>query len=171
TYVGLLAKLQRRYPSWLSTGNSDPADDVTGPVDWVVGVAMLLPRLLFESVGGFDERYFMYMEEVDLQRRLRLLGVPSILIADLDLLHEHGKSSGGIDIPVELLRSRLLYEEKWHGSRRRAVLRSMLAAGFVLDGAADRLLLVRGRQSADRGLMMRRLEVLAAAAKPREAAR
>lgn len=43
-------------------------------VDWVVGAAFAVRRSAFESVGGFDERYFMYSEEVDLCRRLHDAG-------------------------------------------------------------------------------------------------
>ena len=50
------------------------------PVDWVAGVAMLLPVEVFRAVGGFDEGYFMNAEEVDLQRRLRAHGIPSVFV-------------------------------------------------------------------------------------------
>jgi N-acetylglucosaminyl-diphospho-decaprenol L-rhamnosyltransferase len=41
---------------------------------WVSGAAMLIRKSAFDEVGGFDERYFMYMEDVDLCRRLREQG-------------------------------------------------------------------------------------------------
>ena len=43
-------------------------------VEWLSGAALWLRRSALESVGGWDEHYFMYMEDVDLCWRLRRLG-------------------------------------------------------------------------------------------------
>jgi GT2 family glycosyltransferase len=61
-----------------------PADEP----DWVSGVAMLVRRLQFLGLGGFDEEFFMYLEDVDLCRRYRAAGahirrVPSSTVTHL----------------------------------------------------------------------------------------
>jgi len=43
-------------------------------VDWVNAACLVLPRAVWQQVGGFDERYFMYCEDVDLSLRIRLAG-------------------------------------------------------------------------------------------------
>ncbi len=43
-------------------------------VDWVNAACMVLPQPVWQAVGGFDEAYFMYCEDVDLCLRIRLLG-------------------------------------------------------------------------------------------------
>jgi len=47
--------------------------DVIYP-DWVAGMFMLFPHDVFEEIGGFDERYFLYYEDVDLCARLAISG-------------------------------------------------------------------------------------------------
>lgn len=43
-------------------------------VDWVIGACMLVRRKAYEDAGGFDERFFMYAEETDWQKRMRAAG-------------------------------------------------------------------------------------------------
>jgi N-acetylglucosaminyl-diphospho-decaprenol L-rhamnosyltransferase len=45
-----------------------------GQVDWVNAACLVLPQPVWQAVGGFDEAYFMYCEDVDLCLRIRLLG-------------------------------------------------------------------------------------------------
>lgn len=58
------------------------------------GAAMLIERALFLTMGGFDERFFCYCEDVDLGYRLRLRGEPIILAARAQVRHWGGASSG-----------------------------------------------------------------------------
>lgn len=61
--------------------------------DWVSGAAMLVRRECFEQVGGFDPAFHMYLEDVDLCRRMRAQGW-NIRRADESLVrHESGGSS------------------------------------------------------------------------------
>lgn len=47
-----------------------------GRTDWVNAACLVLPQTVWEAVGGFDVRYFMYCEDVDFCIRLRLAGIP-----------------------------------------------------------------------------------------------
>lgn len=96
-------------------------DGQTVPVDWVVGAAMLIPVAQFREAGGFDERFFMNSEEVDLQRRLREMGIPSVFLGNVSVRHEGGGSSDPERRRQWLVSSRLEYARKWGGSRRLAI--------------------------------------------------
>lgn len=64
-----------------------------GPVDSVVGACMLVPRTAFEAVGGFDERFYMNSEEVDLHQRLVEAGTRTVLLPAVVVDHASGGSS------------------------------------------------------------------------------
>jgi N-acetylglucosaminyl-diphospho-decaprenol L-rhamnosyltransferase len=87
-------------------------------VDWVVAAALLVPLADFRAVGGFDERFFMNSEEIDLQRRLRERGLPSVVLAAPTVVHAGGGSSDAARRRAWLVRSRLEYADKWGGRRR-----------------------------------------------------
>ena len=64
-------------------------------VDWVSGTAVLVRRGAFEAVGGFDEDYFMYVEDVDLCWRLRDAGWDVHYEPAAGVVHVIGGSSEG----------------------------------------------------------------------------
>lgn len=61
--------------------------------DWVGGMFMLFPRGIFERLRGFDERYFLYYEDVDICGRLRLLGYAVVLCPQARVTHHAQRSS------------------------------------------------------------------------------
>lgn len=80
-------------------------------VDQVIGAFFLVRRELFVQLGGFDEQFFVYFEEVDLSYRAFKLGFRSLYIADACAYHKGGGSSEKVK-GVRLfysIRSRILY--------------------------------------------------------------
>ncbi|RFC34925.1 MAG: hypothetical protein DID92_2727744357 [Candidatus Nitrotoga sp. SPKER] len=61
--------------------------------DWVGGMFMLFPREVFKKLGGFDQRYFLYYEDVDLCARLRLKGYEVAICPDAKVIHLARRSS------------------------------------------------------------------------------
>ncbi|MDQ4488836.1 glycosyltransferase family 2 protein [Sinomonas sp. ASV486] len=117
-------------------------EGVVVPVDWVKGAAMLIPVGPFRAVGGFDEAYFMFAEEVDLQRRLREVGVPSIFAGTVTVTHEGGGSSDPERRRHWLVESRLKYAAKWGGE---SALKASLATASVVNFGVNALRQVAGR--------------------------
>jgi N-acetylglucosaminyl-diphospho-decaprenol L-rhamnosyltransferase len=64
-------------------------------VDWVSGACMLMPRNAYEAVGGFDEAFPLYAEELDIATRLRDAGRTVRFTPTVEVLHEVGVSTGG----------------------------------------------------------------------------
>ncbi|MDX1888577.1 glycosyltransferase family 2 protein [Mycolicibacterium sp. 050158] len=64
------------------------------PVGWLSGSCLLLRRDAFDAVKGFDERYFMYMEDVDLGDRLERAGWLNVYVPASEILHDKGHATG-----------------------------------------------------------------------------
>ncbi|MFZ5502746.1 MAG: glycosyltransferase [Pseudomonadota bacterium] len=73
-------------------GDYEIKDEVVRP-DWVGGMFMVFRREVFERVGGFDQRYFLYYEDVDLCARLRLQGYEVVLCPAARVIHHAQRSS------------------------------------------------------------------------------
>jgi len=86
-------------------------------VDQIMGAFFLVRRCLFEALGGFDERFFVYFEEVDFSLRARQADWSSFYLSDAQAYHKGGGTSEQVKA-VRLfysLRSRILYGFKHFG--------------------------------------------------------
>jgi N-acetylglucosaminyl-diphospho-decaprenol L-rhamnosyltransferase len=99
---GSLEDSARRFPSpakifqRVFLGDAGPdysIRDVPVHPDWVGGMFMLYPLHIFNRLGGFDERYFLYYEDVDICARLRLLGYDVAVCPGAKVVHHAQRSS------------------------------------------------------------------------------
>ena len=65
-------------------------------VDYVQGAFFLVRRKMFESLGGFDERFFLYCEDVDFSLRAKQAGWNSYYLADVQAFHQGGGTTNRI---------------------------------------------------------------------------
>ncbi|MEX0984174.1 MAG: glycosyltransferase family 2 protein [Actinomycetota bacterium] len=72
-------------------------------VDWVSGCCMLIPREAFDAVGGFDEAFPLYAEELDVATRLHDAGWSVVFTPEVEVLHQIGVSTGGVRRPHRLV--------------------------------------------------------------------
>jgi N-acetylglucosaminyl-diphospho-decaprenol L-rhamnosyltransferase len=110
-------------------------------VDWVSGAIVFLRRAAVDSVGGWDERYFMYMEDVDLCWRLRRLGWRVAYDPAGTALHVQGASTATRPYRMIVEHHRSVFrfaERRWHGASRWKLipLAGFLAVRALLDMAA-----------------------------------
>jgi GT2 family glycosyltransferase len=90
------------------------AHDFTRDVDQVIGAFFMVRRHLFDTLKGFDERFFVYYEEVDFSYRARQAGWRSVYLVDAQAFHAGGGTSNQVKA-LRLfysIRSRLLYAQK-----------------------------------------------------------
>jgi GT2 family glycosyltransferase len=110
-------------------------------VDWVSGACFLIEHRLFEQVGGFDENFFLYVEDADLCRRIRQLGYTIHLTSEAWIIHYQGQSVS--QYPGRFLhqakRSQLYYYSKHNGHCSASILRLYLLLRFSLKLLIGRL--------------------------------
>jgi hypothetical protein len=70
------------------------------PVEWVQGSAMFVPNKIWKDLNGFDDRFWLYFEDIDLCRRVWHSGYKVIYAPHLTLQHAFGRASAQIKNPV-----------------------------------------------------------------------
>ena len=83
-------------------------------VDHVIGAFFMVRREVFDAVSGFDERFFLYLEDLDFSLRAKQMGWQSFFLSDVHAFHAGGGTSKQIKSRrlFYSLRSRILYSSK-----------------------------------------------------------
>jgi N-acetylglucosaminyl-diphospho-decaprenol L-rhamnosyltransferase len=126
-------------------------------LDWLAATCLLVTRAAFETVGGFDPRFFMYGEDVDLGIRLGKAGYGLVLLPAISVVHLQGAtqrvdpdaihvSTGWIDAIYALHQ-----DTGWRPAVRRWTIAGAMAAGFGVRALAYG---IRGRQGRKRANAM-----------------
>jgi GT2 family glycosyltransferase len=123
-----LSGLAAKHPHSRFFGRADSTWDNSGTesdADWVPGAFMIIRQDVLQKVGFFDERYFLYYEEVDLCRRIKAAGYEIRYWPDVVVTHLGGESSKTVttslfspsenQLTLWRMRSMLLYFRKHHG--------------------------------------------------------
>jgi N-acetylglucosaminyl-diphospho-decaprenol L-rhamnosyltransferase len=113
--------------------NRDTSEAQT--VDWVVGAALLVRRAAVDQLGGFDESFFMYSEELDWCRRAKEAGWQIVYLPAAQVIHHEGKSSEQIVAArhIRFQTSRIRYFSKYDGPAAAGFLRLSLLAMFAAE--------------------------------------
>ncbi len=127
--LGLDRLWPRRFPSHFMT-DWDHRD--SREVDQVTGAFYLVRRTVFEELKGFDERFFMYFEDLDFAFRAKHAGWKSYYLADAQALHYGGGASYQIMAKrlYYVFTSRVLYTAKHYGSPSAI---KILIASFLVE--------------------------------------
>lgn len=85
-------------------------------VDWVSGCALIIPRELFDKIGGWDEKFFLYYEDVDLCLRAHHAGFTCAVAHEADIIHLGGRSADINSIKQYYYRSQDYYFKKHYSA-------------------------------------------------------
>lgn len=118
-------------------GVTQSRGDAPRPVDWVMGAAVVLRREALDEIGLFDESFFLYSEEVDLQARLHSAGWEVHYFPRVTVVHHESQFSA--DIPErrinEMWRSRHRYWQKHHSGAGARVAALATGAQYAVRAA------------------------------------
>jgi GT2 family glycosyltransferase len=151
--------------SWVDEVVREPYRyQAAGPTEWVSGACLLVRRKALEDIGGWDEAFFLYGEDVDLCRRLATAGHRILYEPQAVATHVGGVSAPRAQLLAQLVRGRLQFVKK---HERPAVaflhqaglaLGSLTHAALTTQGAAVRRGQLRAFQAAVRPSEARPLE-------------
>ena len=137
----------------------DRPDDITQEVDWLVGACLLVPNEVIKQVGMLDERFFMYLEEVDWCYRIKRAGWKIVYLPTAQVIHHYGQSADQ-DIPhrhIYFNDSKCKFYEKYYGLAVGRILRWFILATFLFQMVEEGAKLALGHK---RSLRRHRLGVL-----------
>jgi len=109
------------------------ADDVLGAVDWVQGSALMARHEVYDQIGGLDEGYVMFWEELDWCKRAKLAGWGVTYLGTSKMVHHGGKSTdqAGARKHIHFQESKLRYYKKFHGAGFALLLRIFLLLNYT----------------------------------------
>lgn len=111
-------------------------------VDQIMGAAMMIRRSALEQMGGMDEAFFMYYEEVDLCYRLRRAKWRIVFVPEAQITHLGGQSIKQIAAKKRImtLRSLLILLRKHRGRLRMAIFTVIFKPSVILQDAVNLLI-------------------------------
>jgi N-acetylglucosaminyl-diphospho-decaprenol L-rhamnosyltransferase len=139
------SRLNGRYPRrWYEAGRPFP-------VDHPLGAALMVRGETLQQVGGFDERFFMYCEEIDLCRRIKQAGLTIYCQPRAEIVHLVGQSTRQFRdrMFVALWRSRFLMFDKHETATFRRLARWLVRLGLWAEARRARAAQRRGEMTAD----------------------
>jgi GT2 family glycosyltransferase len=136
---------------------ADRSDDDPQEVDWLVGACLCVRAAAVSNVGLFDERFFMYSEELDWCRRFRAAGWSIAYVPSAEVLHLEGASSRQDLAARDRLfqASKLRYAAKWHGPGAARALRTYLVVEYLVRGLEEGVKMALGSRVGERRARLR----------------
>jgi GT2 family glycosyltransferase len=116
-----------------------PPDSAVLDVDWVQGSALMAHRAVYEQIGGLDEGFVMFSEELDWCRRAKDAGWRVVYLGSASIVHHGGRSTDQVIAQrhIYFQQSKLRYYRKYHGWLVAQTLRSFLLLNYAWQLALE----------------------------------
>jgi GT2 family glycosyltransferase len=101
TFLRYLGVFRRDFRQWM---NRDFDYSQSQTVDQLMGAALVVRKSLLDKVGRFDERFFLYYEDVDLCYRVKEAGWQVLYCPDAEIIHTGGRSSEQAPAKIQYIR-------------------------------------------------------------------
>nr|WP_321399787.1 glycosyltransferase family 2 protein [uncultured Desulfobacter sp.] len=102
--------------------------NLPGDIAWVMGASMIARADLIKKIGGFDERFFLYGEDIDLCLSVRKSGFAVGVISDAVIIHHEGQSERD-SLPLHVFEKKLdaaiLFFKKYYSEKSRRKIRNI----------------------------------------------
>jgi N-acetylglucosaminyl-diphospho-decaprenol L-rhamnosyltransferase len=130
----------------------DQPEDQVQDVDWLVGACLAVRGQAAAEIGLFDERFFLYSEDIDWCRRCRAAGWRVVYVPDAEVVHVEGASTHQEPAARTgyFFDGRLRYIRLWHGVRLAAIWRAYVLAESLARGTEEVIQLARRSRVDDR---------------------
>jgi len=115
-FLGIKDAFSKYYPQKLSPQN----------VDIISGGALLIKREVFNKIGGWDERYFFYYEDLELCRQIKKLGYDIFYYPKMKVIHRHGASGTKITDESNQWKRLIPSSKIYHGTLKHYLITSIL---------------------------------------------
>jgi GT2 family glycosyltransferase len=133
-----LTGLQRSLSKLLTPHSPSLTPEIVFP-DWISGSVIMIRSEVFRKIGGFDEDFWMYFEDVDLCHRIRNISLEVVCCRNITIEHNHGGSSR-INLrtasltKTEVHISRHVYISKHKKGFDKFLIQSFLVINNVING-------------------------------------
>jgi len=124
--------VEYRYPGQRYT--KDELNSLPGNIAWLLGACLIIRRKVYEMVGGFDEIFFLYGEDLDLGLKVRKAGWELDFIEDAHIIHWEGQSERN-SLPIDVWRKKfkaeiLFYRKHYHRKTLHKIKKATLLQGY-----------------------------------------
>ena len=108
--------------------------NVNQEVDVLAGAFMMIPKEIVDKVGGFDESFFMYAEDIDLSYRIQKAGYQNFYFAESSIIHFKGESTrkGGLNYVKMFYKAMSVFVKKHYGQTGARIFNFSIQAAIFL---------------------------------------